>query len=75
MNRNRKHALDSVQLASDKYLKAKLELENRREILANACHRASRAGATHEEMAERTPYTRQRISQFLSDGALHREKV
>jgi len=70
---SRKHALESVELASHKYLQAKAELENRREVLASACRRAGRAGASHREIAVRTPYTRQRITQFLSDGELHKQ--
>jgi len=66
-------SLMDVESASEDYLSAKARLENSREVLAEACRSAHASGATHREISIRTPYTRQRISQFLSDSDEYRE--
>lgn len=63
----RKQALEAVEIASQNYLSAKAQMENKREVLVDACRKAHASGISHGDIALRTPYTRQRISQFLSD--------
>ena len=64
----RNQSLEAVELASENYMKVKSQLDTKRDLLIDACHTASLMGASHREIAIRTPYTRQRISQFLAEG-------
>lgn len=67
----KRESLLAVEKASENYMNIKSQLDIRRDLLIDACKTASSNGATHRDISMRTPYTRQRISQFLLEGESH----
>lgn len=68
----KEHALDRVQVRAITYRNALKQADAERQLLAEACFEASKAGAKQQQIADRTvvdddfSLSRQRISQFLN---------